>query len=73
MTAEIVHHHMDSLGCGIVPGQCEQHLREFESRAIRGRKSEMKPCLGLYGAENIGRSAARIFVVPSRFPSRLGR
>ena len=29
--------------------------------------------LRLYGAENIGRAAALIFVIPPRFPSRLGR
>ena len=33
----------------------------------------MAACFGLYGAEDISRAAALVFVVSSRFPPRLGR
>ena len=70
MDVEVVHYQVDGLGLGIFQGQVKENLGEFKTRAVRRREGEMAPRFRLYRAENIGRAAAFIFVVPSRFPPR---
>ena len=53
--------------------QGDGHLREFEARSVRRGEREMPACFRLYGAENIGRAAPFVFVIPSGFPPGFGR
>src|ERR1700685_343623 len=71
MDVQIIHYQMDGLRFRILKGQLKNHLCELNSRAIRCGECEMAPRFWLYRAENIGCAAAFIFVVSSRFPSRL--
>ena len=60
-------------GCRVLQSQFEGHLGELEAGAIRRGEGEVTASLRLYGAENIGRAAALVFVVLSCLASRLGR
>src|SRR6266576_3320679 len=71
MDVQVIHYQMDGLGFRILKGQLKNDLCELDRRAIRCGKCEVAARLWLYRAENIGCAAAFIFVVSSRFPSRL--
>jgi hypothetical protein len=70
---EIVQHQVDGRCRHVLQGDFSGHFGEFEGRTIRCREGEMTACLGLYGAENIGRPVSLILVIPPRFLSRYCR
>ena len=72
MSTEIVHDQVDRGGVRIGQGQLEQDLRELEPRPIRRGEREMPAGLGFHGTEDIGCTAALVFIVLSRFLARLG-
>src|SRR5262249_22985253 len=45
---------------------------ELESRAVRCREGEVATGLRFHGAENIGRAATLVLVIPPRFPPWYG-
>jgi hypothetical protein len=59
------------LASGYARANSAMDLSEFKPRTIRCGKGEMAACLRLYSTENIRRTAALVFVIASRFPSRL--
>ena len=68
---QVIHHQVDGLSFRVLHGQVEGHLRELKRRAVWRRECEMPAGLRLYRAENVGRTATFVFVILSRFPSRL--
>src|SRR5215472_2436835 len=68
MDVQVVHHQMDGLRVRVGQCQADRHPGALEARTIRRREGEVTPGLRLYCAENVGRSAALVFVVPARFP-----
>src|SRR5437868_9731553 len=72
MDIQVVHHQMDGLGFRILNGHLEGYLRELKRRTVRCGECEMAAGFGLYGAEDISRAAALVFVISSRFPPRYG-
>src|SRR5581483_10178749 len=64
---------MDGLGLRVLHGQLAGDSCELESGTVGRRKRKMATGFRFYGAENIGRAAAFIFVVTTRLPSWLGR
>ena len=70
---EVVHHEVDGLSFRILHGQVEDYLGKPERRTVGRRKDEVPARFGLYRAEDIGRTAAFIFVIASGFPAGCGR
>src|SRR5262249_61877103 len=68
MNVQVVHHQMDRLRVRVCQCQGDRHLGELEARTIRCGECEAPPGLWLYGAKNIGGSAALVLVIPTRFP-----
>src|SRR4029453_14061898 len=60
---------MDGLRFRVCQGHTDRHLGEFKARTIWRGEGEVPPSLWLYGAEDVGGSAAFVLVVPARFPA----
>src|SRR5260370_42675159 len=64
---------MNGLGFGVLHRQLTGYLCELEAGSIWRGEGEVVARFGFHPTENIGRPAAFIFVVPSRFPPRYSR
>ena len=73
MDVEVVHDQVDRFRFPVCHCQGDGDLGELKTRTIRRGEGKMKACLGFYDAENIGRPATLVFVIPSRLPSRRRR
>ena len=69
MNVEVVHYQVDRFRVGVGHGQGHGHLSELKTGSIRRGEREMTAGLRLHGAENIGRPATLIFVIPPRLAS----
>jgi hypothetical protein len=70
---QIVHHQMNGIGLRVARRHIQQVIGELGRGAVARHLSEMPPRLGLDAAENVGRSAAPIFGIPTGYSSRLHR
>ena len=73
MDVEVVHYQVDRLRFRVCHRQARGYLSKLKTGTIRRGEGEMTARLRLYGAEDIGRPATLIFVIPPRLPSRRGR
>ena len=63
---------MDGFGLSVPHGQFAGHLRKLEGGTVGCGEGEMATGFRLYSAEDIGGTAALVFVVAPCFASRLG-
>lgn len=66
----VIHDQVAGCGCGITEGEFEGHFGELEAGTVRRRECEVT---ARFGAENVGRADAFVFVVLSclaSWPSR---
>src|ERR1017187_1923133 len=70
MDVQVVHYQVDRFRFRVCHRQGDGNLSKLKTGTIRRGEGEMTACLRFYGAENIGRPATLIFVIPPRLPSR---
>jgi len=63
MDFEIVHHQINLAGKGIAGDQALDHAGELSRRAVGRGAGKVPPGLGLHDSEDVGGSAALVFVV----------
>ena len=69
--AQVVHDQMDRIGGGVMLGNLQEEVGEFRRRTRGRHLGEMNTRLGLNAAENVGRSAAQVLIIPPCNSSRL--
>jgi hypothetical protein len=70
---EVVHYQVDGFRFRVRHRQGDCNASELKARTIGRGKGEMTACFGFHSAEDFGRPATLIFVIPARLPSRQGR